>query len=141
MYTHKSIISEKFSNRFNVFGLMFYFQLGLTFSFPQKLLLFPCWCGDSPSRANHTSIYIYIYIYQSEGFPGAGCVVLVCVGWLGWGCAGGLSRRLRPLETASAANGYCCCVVGLESVGAQHNHFAKIEKYISRESNPGQATM
>ena len=60
MYTQKSIISEKSSNIFNLLGLIFYFQLGLTFFFRPKLLLFSYWCGDSPSRANFTSIYIRV---------------------------------------------------------------------------------
>ncbi len=60
MYTQKSILSEKSSSILNLLGLIFYFQLGLTFFFRPKLLLFSYWCGDSPSRANFTSIYIRV---------------------------------------------------------------------------------
>ena len=53
----------------DLLGLIFHFQLDLTFSFRPKLLLFSYWCGDSPSRANFTSIYIRVRGVPARDVP------------------------------------------------------------------------
>ncbi len=47
VYT-KQFVSEKSSNISNLLSLLFYFQLGLAFSFRPKLLLLSYWCGCNP---------------------------------------------------------------------------------------------